>query len=38
MTHGYAMGTPPYMAPEQWTEADRADKRADIYSFGISVI
>ncbi|MEQ8189702.1 MAG: protein kinase [Candidatus Eremiobacterota bacterium] len=35
MTHGYAMGTPPYMAPEQWTEADRADKRADIYSFGI---
>lgn len=28
------MGTPIYMAPEQYTDAARADKRADIYSVG----
>jgi len=30
-----ALGTPPYMPPEQWTAADGADSRADIYSFGV---
>jgi len=29
-----SMGTPPYMAPEQWTDAGRVDARADTYSFG----
>ena len=32
---GSAMGTLPYMAPEQFIEAKSADHRADIYSFGI---
>ena len=35
MTGRGAMGTPPYMPPEQWTEAEKVDKRADIYSFGV---
>ena len=29
-----AMGTPPYMAPEQWSDSSRVDWRADVYSLG----
>ena len=32
---GSAMGTLPYMAPEQFLNAKNVDHRADIYSFGI---
>jgi len=32
---GSAMGTLPYMAPEQFIDAKAADHRTDIYSFGI---
>jgi serine/threonine protein kinase/TPR repeat protein len=32
---GDIMGTPPYMSPEQFTDAKRADTRTDVYSFGI---
>lgn len=32
---GSAMGTLPYMAPEQFLDAKSADHRADIYSFGV---
>lgn len=32
---GSAMGTLPYMAPEQFIDAKGVDHRADIYSFGI---
>ncbi len=30
-----ALGTPYYMAPEQWKSAHDVDKRADIYSLGV---
>ena len=29
------MGSPLYMAPEQWSEEEEVDKRTDIYSLGI---
>src|SRR5258708_6319290 len=32
---GTALGTPPYMAPEQWDDAARAGPPADLYAFGI---
>jgi len=32
---GIAVGTLPYMAPEQFDDAKHLDRRADIYSFGI---
>ncbi len=34
---GAGCGTPPYMAPEQFTDAASADIRNDIYSFGITL-
>ncbi|MCO5172096.1 MAG: bifunctional serine/threonine-protein kinase/formylglycine-generating enzyme family protein [Planctomycetes bacterium] len=30
-----AMGTPRYMAPEQFDDAKRVDRRADVYSLGV---
>jgi len=32
---GIALGTPPYMAPEQFLNATACDESSDIYSFGI---
>jgi len=32
---GDALGTPVYMAPEQFTDAKRADRRADVYGLGV---
>ncbi|HRQ89346.1 MAG TPA: serine/threonine-protein kinase, partial [Bacteroidia bacterium] len=29
------MGTPHYIAPEQWCGSDAVDRRADIYSLGV---
>jgi len=34
---GASMGTPAYMAPEQWNNAANADARADVYSLGCLV-
>ena len=34
---GGALGTPPYMAPEQWRSAHMAGPPADIYAFGCTL-
>jgi len=34
---GGSMGTPGYMAPEQWNDAAKADSRADVYALGCVV-
>lgn len=32
---GHAMGTPPFMPPEQWLNAKAADGKSDAYAFGV---
>ena len=34
-THETQLGSPAYMAPEQWLNAARVDGRADLYSLGV---
>ncbi len=35
---GVALGTPAYMAPEQWLDASTADRPADAYAFGVLLV
>ncbi len=35
---GVALGTPAYMAPEQWLDAASADRPADAYAFGVLLV
>jgi serine/threonine protein kinase len=32
---GFAMGTPGYMAPEQWADPTHIDERADLFAMGV---